>query len=144
MGAVLRRAWSRSPGMVVFTFLVLAVAAIASLSALGGDGGDSATTAGTSPAEAAGSSYAQSWPRDYTSTTCHEFLNEMTARQQFAASADMLASARVKGDGGAMPTNALILAFESGLKNACPVVPGLALAEAGAGLYLTERARFAP
>ena len=67
----------------------------------------------------------------------------MSPSQKFAASADMLAGARNKGDGGTgLPSDSLINEFTSGVSTVC-IVPTMSLAEAGAGLYLTEP-RFRP
>jgi hypothetical protein len=62
----------------------------------------------------------------------------MTSGQRFAAAADMLTSARNKGDGGSgLPPDSLIANFESGVTTAC-VPPATNLAEVGALLYLSE------
>jgi hypothetical protein len=88
--------------------------------------------------------YEQTWSKSYSSTTCSEWNGEMTRRQQWVAAADMLTSARNKGDGGqGLPHDYLVDAFVAGIDTVC-VVPEMSLAEAGAGLYLTERDRFRP
>lgn len=88
--------------------------------------------------------YDQSWSKSYDTTTCSEWLEEMSSQQRFAAAADMLTGARNKGDGGSgLPADDLIRQFESGLDNAC-VIPTATLAETAAALYLTDRERFRP
>ena len=90
------------------------------------------------------SKYVQTWPEDYSSTTCSEWNTEMTDQQQFAAAADMLSGARDKGDGGTgVAPDALIENFQGGVTRSC-VMPTASLAEVGAGLYLTERDTFRP
>lgn len=90
------------------------------------------------------SKYTQTWPESYSSTTCDDWNTQMTSAQQFAAAADMLSSARDKGDGGTgVAPDALISDFESGITNVC-VEPTMTLTDAGAGLYLTERTRYRP
>ena len=88
--------------------------------------------------------YEQTWPKSYSSTTCREWDAEMTREQQWAAAADMLTGARNTGDGGeGLPPDLLVDEFMGGITTAC-VVPDMSPAEVGAGLYLTERARFRP
>ena len=88
--------------------------------------------------------YEQTWPKSYSSTTCQEWIAEMTADQRWAAAADMLSAARNKSDGGqGVPPDSLVDEFMGGVTTAC-VFPEMLLAEVGAGLYLTERARFRP
>jgi hypothetical protein len=89
------------------------------------------------------SKYTQTWPQIYSETTCADWLNELTAGQQFAASADMLAGARNKGDGGTgLPPDSMIDEFSSGISNVC-VESTMAITDAAVGLYLTEP-RFHP
>jgi hypothetical protein len=89
--------------------------------------------------------YEQTWPESYSSTTCRKWNEEMTRDQQWTAAADMLTGARNKGDGGegGLPPDLLVDEFMGGITTAC-VMPDMSLAEVGAGLYLTERARFRP
>ena len=102
----------------------------------------SCSTKSTSTAD---SRYTQTWPKSYSSTTCQEWAATMTEQQKFAAAADMLTSARNKGDGGkGVPPDALITYFQSGISNVCPTAPSMSLAETGATLYLTERTKLRP
>jgi hypothetical protein len=88
--------------------------------------------------------YTQTWGKSYSSTTCAEWRSEMSSAQQWAASADMLAGARNKGDGGTgLPQDSLITEFQSGITTAC-VIDSQDIAGIGAALYLTERSRFRP
>lgn len=90
------------------------------------------------------SKYTQTWPKSYSATTCTDWTREMTDAQQWAAAADMLTGARNKGDGGTgLPPDSLITEFQSGVTTAC-VVPTMSLSDVGAGLYLTDHARFRP
>lgn len=112
------------------------VAAVVALTALAAcsSGGSSDST----------DKYEQTWTKSYSSTTCAEWNEELTDRQQWAASADMLTGARNRGDGGTgLPSDALVDEFQGGVTTAC-AVPSMSLAEVGAGLYLTERERFRP
>jgi hypothetical protein len=89
------------------------------------------------------SKYTQTWAKAYSDTTCADWNTRLTSAQQFAASADMLAGARNKGDGGTgLPSDALIDEFSGGITNVC-VEPTMALTDAAVGLYLTEP-RFKP
>ena len=90
------------------------------------------------------SRYEQTWPQNYSDTTCTEWLQEMSPAQQFAAAADMLTGARNKGDGGTgLPPDSLIDEFEQGIGTAC-VIPTENIASIAAALYLTERSTFSP
>lgn len=87
--------------------------------------------------------YEQTWPAQYSKTTCTQWLNEMSDQQRFAAAADILTSARNKIDGGSgLPSDALIREFEGGVDTVC-VVPTMTLTDATDGLYSTEP-RFHP
>ena len=89
------------------------------------------------------SKYNQTWQTDYASTTCDDWLSQMTSSQRFAASADILTSARNKIDGGSgLPSDSLIDEFTDGLDNVC-VIPSMTLTDASYGLYTTEP-RFSP
>jgi hypothetical protein len=89
------------------------------------------------------SKYTQTWAKTYSDTTCRDWSTQLTSAQKFAASADMLAGARNKGDGGTgLPSDALINEFSGGITNVC-VEPTMALTDAAVGLYLTEP-RFKP
>lgn len=100
------------------------------------------TSAGSE--ESSNDRYEQTWPKQYSSTTCAEWNDSMTDEQQWAASADMLTGARNTGDGGeGLPPDSLVDEFQSDVTTAC-VEPTMSLAEVGAALYLTERDRFRP
>lgn len=87
--------------------------------------------------------YLQTWEKSYGDTSCTEWNEEMTASQQFAASADMLAGARNKGDGGTgLPPDPLVDEFAGGISSAC-VIPTSPITEIAVGVYLTEP-RFKP
>lgn len=87
--------------------------------------------------------YTQTWSRPYSETTCDDWNGSMTPAQQFAAAADILASARNKIDGATgLPPDSLIVEFQAGITNVC-VIPTMTLTDATYGLYSTEP-RFQP
>jgi len=97
-----------------------------------------------SPGTTTPGKYDQTWSQPYSSTTCAEWDSEMTADEQWVAAADMLTGARNKGDGRTgLPPDSLVSTFRGGITTAC-VVDTMSIADVGAGLYLTERTRFAP
>jgi hypothetical protein len=131
---VRHRRWLIGWGLTAALFLAFVV------NAANDTGGSSTGSSGTSVDD----KYDQTWSKSYSRTTCGEWNGEMTADQQWAAAADMLTSARNKGDGGqGLPPDYLVDAFVGGIDAVC-VVRDMSLAEAGASLYLTERARFRP
>ncbi len=135
---VRHRRWVIGWGIAAVFFVFVGIANIGA-----GDTGGTSSNDETS-ADAADDKYEQTWPKSYSSTTCHEWNAEMTADQRWAAAADMLTGARNKGDGGqGVPPDSLVDEFMGGTTRAC-VVPDMSLAEVGAGLYVTERARFRP
>jgi hypothetical protein len=133
MLAMLRRPAGGVIALAVLATLVLGLVAV--LARTGGPGSDSRTP----PAEI---SYAQTWPKAYEATTCADFLDAMTSQQRAAAGADLLVSARVKGDSAGMPSDALIADFTAGLRNACPIAPDLSVSGAADALYARHRDRF--
>jgi hypothetical protein len=89
------------------------------------------------------SKYTQTWAKPYSGTTCDDWNSQLTSAQQFAASADMLAGARNRGnEGSGLPPDALIDEFSGGITTVC-VEPTMALTDAAVGLYLTDP-RFRP
>lgn len=111
---------------------------LASMAACGGSDGSS------SSGSAGDEKYTQTWAKSYGETMCAEWLNEMTPGQRFAASADMLAGARNKGDGGTgLPDDELIDEFTGDVDTACDA-GATNLAEAGAISYLNERSHYRP
>jgi hypothetical protein len=119
-------------GVVVLIAVIFGLASCGS----GSDSGSSYTPNETSK-------YTQTWTKAYSETTCDDWNTQLTSAQKFAASADMLAGARNKGDGGTgLPSDALINEFSGGITNVC-VEPTMALTDAAVGLYLTEP-RFKP
>jgi hypothetical protein len=119
---------------ITATAALMVLATACSSSTDTGDSGGSDTT----------SKYAQTWPKSYSATTSREWNRKMTKAQKRADAADMLTGARNEGDGGnGLPPDSLIDEFQDGVTTAC-VVPSMSLTDVGAGLYLTERARFQP
>lgn len=89
--------------------------------------------------------YDQSWAKSYSATTCSEWFGEMTDGQRWAAAADMLTAARVKGDGGdGMPSDSLVDDFRDDVGDACSAEGQVSVAEVGAMVYLVGRSTFAP
>lgn len=86
----------------------------------------------------------QTWSQDYADTTCAEWAGQMDNHQRFVAAADMLTGARNKHGGSGLPPDSLIETFQSGISNVCTAEESLGITDAAVGLYLTERARFAP
>jgi hypothetical protein len=89
------------------------------------------------------SKYNQPWGKSYSDTTCSDFLVTMTEHEQWAAAADMLCGATYPRAtaSAAMPSDELVTTFRQGVETAC-VIDTMSLADVGATLYLTERARF--
>ncbi|MDA3805438.1 hypothetical protein PED38_11580 [Clavibacter sp. CT19] len=119
-------------GVVVIVIAVMSIAALTS------------TRDDAPPAEGAGDDkYTQTWTSSYSETSCREWNEEMTTPQKFAASADILTSARNKIDGGTgLPSDSLITEFSAGITNVC-IIPTMTLTDATYGLYTTEP-RFHP
>lgn len=133
--------WSRWKGAAGVTLGLLALWLVVTVAG-GGDDSGGESSAGSEPIAAG--KYDQTWPKSYSSTTCTEWGDEMTEHEQWVAAADMLTGARNKGDGGAgVAPDYLVDTFRGGIDTAC-VIDTMTLDEVGAGLYLTERARFAP
>lgn len=64
--------------------------------------------------------YTQTWAADYESTSCAQFLDEMTPRERWTAAANLLSA--VRNSGGitpALPADDMVDAFESAMENAC-------------------------
>lgn len=94
--------------------------------------------------DSADEKYTQTWGKQYSATSCDEWLNQMSPGQRFAASADMLTGARNKGDGGTgVPEDDLIDEFAAGVDSTCDAGAS-SLAEAGALTYLADRSHYRP
>jgi len=138
------KGWRPSPLTLTIFIIVggvmLLIAALAVYNSTTGNNTDSDTDTAY---VADTSKYNQTWQTDYASTTCDDWLSQMTSSQRFAASADILTSARNKIDGGrGLPSDSLIDEFTDGLDNVC-VIPSMTLTDASYGLYTTEP-RFSP
>ena len=90
------------------------------------------------------SKYDQTWTTSYSSTTCGQWLGEMTEQQRWAAAADMLLGARSKDGDADLPPDDLVTAFGSGIANVCEVESSVSITDVAVELYLAERSRFAP
>jgi hypothetical protein len=78
------------------------------------------STSAGSPAD----KYAQTWSKDYASTTCADWSQAMTQQQRFAAAADILSAARDKIDGGSgIAPDDLIRDFQADVDDACNGAP---------------------
>lgn len=130
--------------VLVIIGIVIVIAVFVSCQGSSSDSGSgSGSGSGSAASSGEDSKYAQTWPKSYSDTTCSDWTAEMSPQQRFAGAADMLTSARNKGDEAeGLPPDALISEFEDGITNVC-VVPTMSLAEVAVGLYLTED-RFRP
>jgi hypothetical protein len=69
----------------------------------------------------------------------------MSDHQQWVAAADMLTSARNKGDGGSgVAPDDLISKFQVAISSDCEVVATKSVAEIAVGEYLTSRSTWRP
>lgn len=95
-----------------------------------------------------GSEYTQTWSKDYASTTCSDWTDQMTAQQRFAASADILSAARDKIDGGSgVAPDSLIRSFEGEIDDACAKpqpAPNETLTDVTLFIYQADHATYAP
>ena len=114
--------------------LVLVIATLASC------GGGSAGSGG---AEGNPDKYEQTWPKNYADTTCSDWNDTLDDHQQWVAAADMLTGAQKTDGGSDVPGDSLIDTFRDGITTAC-VIPSQSLTDIGVGLYISEKARFAP
>jgi hypothetical protein len=104
-------------------------------------------TAGCSPSDGSDPSvakYNQTWPKQYSDTTCREFRSEMSTQQRFAASADMLTGARSRDGGSGVPPDALVYTFMRAIDKPCKLVPTDDIVDVAVAEYLTDRAIFRP
>ncbi len=96
----------------------------------------SVTPTASSTATSNVNKYVQTWPKDYKSTTCGEWLNKMTEAQRWAASADILTAARNKVSGGSgMPSDALVSKFERNISIGCEGSDAVTILEAAYYVY---------
>lgn len=117
--------------------------ALVGLFALGIAGCAESGSSGSDNEPASVDKYTQTWEKDYSETTCDDWNDLMSNKQQWAASADILSAARDKIDGGTgVAPDELIDEFQSGITNVC-IVPTMTLTDASYGLYTTEP-RFHP
>lgn len=70
----------------------------------------------------------------------------MSDRQRWAAAADMLTGARKRDGAGddALPDDGQVDDFVAAVSRVCGAAPSTSVAEAGAGVYVTEGSRFNP
>ena len=92
--------------------------------------------------------YAQTWPKDYSSTPCSDWASRMNEPQRFAAAGQLLSSDRRSADGhvGEVP-DSLVVSFEARITTACelPVKSGtIDLAGLGSFLYGAHRDQYRP
>jgi hypothetical protein len=131
--------WDRTSKIIMVGVAVILLVIVAG--AVTGSSDDNGGGLSNDPAVA---KYEQTWRKPYSATTCGEWHSDMSARQRFAAAADMLAGARNKGDGGTgLPPDSLIRSFEGDISEAC-VFMEMAIDEIGAGLYVTGRTQYGP
>lgn len=64
--------------------------------------------------------FTRTWTKDYSATTCKEFMTVMTGQQGFVAAADMLVNARRGTDPSlSMPSDDLINMFQNDIQTGC-------------------------
>jgi len=88
--------------------------------------------------------YEQTWQTPYGSTRCSQWLNDMTVHQRFVASADMLSGARSNDGGQGVAPDGLVHRFAVDITDTCHAARARPITEIAVGIYLTERARWAP
>lgn len=89
--------------------------------------------------------FTQTWSKDYSRTTCQEWLASMSRNENFVAAADILVGARSVDDADAgIPEDNLIRQFSGDITDACSVAGDQKLNEIGAAVYLTEKVTFKP
>jgi hypothetical protein len=125
----------------------LAVAALIAAIGIGASIADDRHGSGQVTRQGA-SKYDQTWSKSYSETSCAEWTGSLTARQRFAAAADMLSAARNKGDGGTgLPPEELIDRFADDVTQGCSGEATAAtqtVAQTGALIYLTGRELYRP
>lgn len=81
------------------------------------------------------------WEASPSLSTCQDFREVMNDAQRSDVASKMLHAARAK-DALTPPSDELVDRFAGGLATVCDGGVNLSLSDAGAGLYLTERATF--
>ncbi len=81
--------------------------------------------------------YTQTWTVLYTDTTCPQWNDDMTAKQQWVMAGDMLYAAR-EGDGDSgLPADSLVDLFRASINDVCREDQiGIKVAEVAASLYV--------
>lgn len=137
--------WVRDKKIEIIALAVVAVVvAVFALASTTSKSGVSSSAPAPSRSTSSGNDkFTQTWPKSYGSTTCNDWLNTMTEKQKFVAAADLLTQARSNDGGSGLPPDSMTATFASGITTVC-VVPTMTMPDAAAGLYVTERKRFAP
>lgn len=94
-----------------------------------------ACSAGTGSGAADDSKYTQTWAKPYSSTTCADYLNEMTSKQQWVAAADMLTSVRKVDGGTRLPADGLVARFRSDVATGCQSESTAAIGDVAVVIY---------
>jgi hypothetical protein len=110
---------------------------------------DSPTTSEGGPdldaAATSGGKFDQTWPKDYGRTTCGEWTNKMSQKQNFVAAADMLVGARAVDNADAgLPSDDLIKKFRDDITDACEADASQRLNGIAAATYLVDKATYKP
>lgn len=96
------------------------------------------------PAQSEPDKYKQTWSLSYADTTCEAWANQMTDSQQFAAAADILASAWQKIEGSSrFPSDSLIGEFQTAIGDTC-VIDSMAITDASYAAYNDGASVFRP
>jgi hypothetical protein len=84
----------------------------------------------------------QTWPQSYGTTTCREWTGDMTARQRWVASTEILMYAQ-RGDGASsLPADAQVERFRREISTTCEDEKAGRLADVALGVYIIGRSRF--
>jgi hypothetical protein len=91
------------------------------------------TTKASTPANATGSRYVQTWSKNYDSTSCGDWAGRMTEAQRWTAGYELLKTDR--GDFATIPSDALVDRFKAAIDAACVTAKSETLAAVAAGVY---------
>jgi hypothetical protein len=91
---------------------------------------------------ARGGGLEQTWPESYGTTTCREWVGEMTPHERWIASTEILMHAQ-RGDGATSPpAEAQIETFRREITKTCRHEKAGRLADVGLGVYIIGRSRY--
>lgn len=79
--------------------------------------------------------YTQTWTTPYEKTTCKQWNTQMSDKQQWVASADMLTGAWKSEGKQDVPPDATITSFQKNITTGCEPEPTLTILDAGVTIY---------